>query len=89
MNNIVKEIVVEVDGKKIVLKVEDAKNLRNALNELFGKDVITKVINLPAPYSEWPWQWTPTALYGDSTKIASSDFDVEYRSYNSSCEIKI
>jgi|APSaa5957512622_1039677.scaffolds.fasta_scaffold36307_4 hypothetical protein len=55
----IKEIVIDIDGKDVKLSKEKALKLRNDLNELFGKDNYYPVYPT-YPYDPWrtvPNQW--------------------------------
>ena len=50
----IKKMVIQLGDRDIELKMEEAKKLQAALNELFGKEVIREV-----HHDRWPyWQWT-------------------------------
>jgi len=58
MDNIIKELKLQLGEKKeVVLTVDEAKKLKEALDELFGKEVV-KEVSIPYPYPVWQW-WYP------------------------------
>ena len=59
----IKKVVLEVEGKEIVLTVNGAKKLKEALNELFGREVI-KEIHLKDNYIPY---YKPFWSYGTET----------------------
>lgn len=68
----VDKIVLDINGKKLELSLEDAQGLRDALDEVLGKvDVITVKEPYPYPvtvpyiYTYPKWQYLPTVTYGD------------------------
>ncbi len=50
---LLKKIVLDVEGKEIVLTPEQAKKLHEALDELFGMK--EKKEYVPYPYNPYPW----------------------------------
>jgi len=77
MDNIIKEIKLQLGQKEVSLTVEEAKKLKEALDELFNKSVVTEV-PIPYPYPIWRW-WYPT--WGFSTA------DGVYRITNTACTV--
>jgi hypothetical protein len=76
MNKMIKKIELDLGGKKVSLTPEQAKNLKAALDELFGKQVVREVhehhhhdytypITYPRPYC---WEWQPY-------RITCTDYD--------------
>ena len=76
MNKAIKKIELDLGGKVVSLTPVQAKNLKDALDDLFGKEII-KVIEkeyirdsyplpYPAPYPIYPrrpyWEWEPHYL---------------------------
>lgn len=73
MNKAIKKIELDLGGKVVSLTPEQAKNLKEALDELFGKEVIREYFPIvkekeyvpvpyPAPYRPTPyyyWEWQP------------------------------
>ena len=85
MNKAIKKIELDLGGKTISLTPQQAKNLKDALDDLFGKEII-KVIEkeyirdsyplpypLPQPYPIYPrrpyWEWEPHYLTGTTANI--------------------
>jgi hypothetical protein len=62
MNKMIKKIELDLGGKKVALTPEQAKNLKDALDELFEKEVIKEKEYVPyyPPY-RYPffWEWQP------------------------------
>lgn len=61
MNKAIKKIELDLGGKKITLTPKQAQNLKDALNELFQKEIIREVVkyipcesSLPVPYEPYP-----------------------------------
>lgn len=57
----IKDIVVKISGKEYIFTVEEAKKLKNALIDIFGKEIVreTKIIHetvpsCPRPHITWP-----------------------------------
>ena len=49
----IKKVTIQIGSKEIELTVEEAKELRAALGELFQKEVVKEVIH---DYHPWRWQ---------------------------------
>lgn len=73
MNKAIKKIELDLGGKIISLTPKQAQNLKDALDELFGKEIV-KIIEkekeyipypqpYPQPYPVYPrrpiWEWEP------------------------------
>lgn len=87
MNKAIKKIELDLGGKVVSLTPEQAKNLKEALDELFGKEVIREYfpakeyIPVPyptpyrplVPYFERPyyWEWPH---YGDRITCEGKEF---------------
>lgn len=60
MNKAIKKIELDLGGKTVTLTPEQAKNLKDALDDLFGKEIIVKKeyihdsfpVPYPVPYRE-------------------------------------
>ena len=77
MNNIIKEVKLQLGEKEVSLTIEEAKKLKEALDELFGK----QLIDVRPYYPYWYWQptftpywvtWQGTGPYRVTTSGASS-----------------
>ena len=65
--NMIRKIELDLDGKRVSLTLEQAKKLKDVLNELFGEKIIKvkekEYIPYPQPYPiepyrPWrPWRW--------------------------------
>jgi hypothetical protein len=55
MNKMIKKIELDLGGKTVNLTPEQAKNLKEALDELFGKTIIKEIHEYHDPYY---WKWT-------------------------------
>lgn len=67
----IKKIVIDVEGKELVLTVAAAKKLKALLNELFEVKVIRedRIVTVP----ESPWRHYPYKPYWDHDKIWLGD----------------
>jgi hypothetical protein len=68
MDNVIKEIKLQLGEKEVSLTVEQAKKLKEALDEMFGKEIIKEVHRRDwwvYPYY-YPW-WTTTSYYPTKT----------------------
>jgi hypothetical protein len=75
MDNIIKELKLQLGEIEVVLTIDDAKKLKNALDELFGKEVVREVYYHDQP-PFWQW-WYPTWSISTSSG--------PYRITNSAC----
>lgn len=67
MANVIEELKLNLGSKKVSLTVDEAKKLKKALNDLFGKEVVRKVVKDPYwPYPYWYW-YTGYCDYGDKS----------------------
>lgn len=66
MDNIIKELKFQLGEKEVVLSMDEARKLKNALDELFGMEVVKEA---PSPYFVYPWwQWMyPTITWTAKT----------------------
>jgi len=64
MPNIIKKIELDLDGQSISLTPEQARKLKEALNELFGK-----IIRESEPWPVTPWPIDPYPWYPSSPWI--------------------
>jgi hypothetical protein len=62
MDNLIKELKLQLGKKEVALTMEQAKKLKEALDELFGKEVIKEVHHHDHDYRYWwqPWYLTGT-----------------------------
>ena len=81
MNKAIKKIELDLGGKTVSLTPAQAKNLKEALDDLFGKEIIKVIkkeiqreyIPYPEPYPVRPlrpyyWEWRPEPYrFGTST----------------------
>jgi hypothetical protein len=68
MKNPIKKIELDLDGKKVSLTPEQAKSLKSALNELFGKDGWKEYIPYPVyPARPYYWEWRYPDCYFSTT----------------------
>lgn len=53
----VSEVVVEIGNKKVSLTPDQARELRDALNQLLGesKEIVKEYV--PYPYQPYPYRW--------------------------------
>lgn len=76
MSNI-KKIVIEVGGVELSLSPEDAKTLKQALDELFPTKSHVQYIPSPYPVYPRPWRWYEygggvLSLYSQTTTDGST-----------------
>ena len=76
----IKKVVIEIDGKDVELTMEQARELKTALDELFGEKV--REVRIPEPYPVYPrrpyvWPWRePVWVCASGTKATLSDSSV-------------
>lgn len=56
---VIKNVVVKIGDREIILTIEEAKKLKDALEGIFGKEVIkeTKIIHERGDWYERPYVW--------------------------------
>ncbi len=59
MKNMIKRLVLDIDGKEISLTMEQAKKLQSALNEVFETKIVREKEYIPTPYVPKPVPWYP------------------------------
>ena len=75
----IKKMIIELNGKDVELTMEQARELKAALDELFGEKV--REVRIPEPYPVyrrpyiWPWR-EPYWLCASGTKATLSDSSV-------------
>jgi hypothetical protein len=82
----IKKVVLKVSDKEISLSVDEAKKLKELLNELFGKEIVKEYIPISQPYPVYPpWRWN----YPEVTWHGTNQYDnkqlVQYQ--QSDCSI--
>ena len=78
MDNIIKELKLQLGEKEVVLTIDEAKKLKEALDELFGKEVVKEVYyHDQRPF--WQW-WYPMC--------SLSTANGPYRITNSACTVQ-
>ena len=70
MDNIIKKIVLDLGKKQVELTPEQARKLKDALDEMFGKEVIKEVCHHNY------WRWYPPLWY------SCGDYTTTNQSYN-------
>jgi hypothetical protein len=65
---VIKNVVVKIGEREIVLTIEEAKKLKDALEGIFGKEIIkeTKIIHERDWYEQpyvWPWPKYPKVTW--------------------------
>ena len=84
MNDVIKKIELDLGGKKVVLTLKQAQNLKDALDELFGAGVVY------IPYERrWDyWQWRPN-YWMDGTTVGpfTTTNDIQYCSTTSTLSL--
>lgn len=68
----IEKVVLNVEGEKINLSVEQAKKLKGILDELFGKEIIKEVVE---KHHYHDWYYRPhQILYGTSSVPDNNKF---------------
>lgn len=62
MNNVIKKIVLNLGEKEVSLTPGEAKKLKAALDEMFGKEVV-EVVRQIHHHDHYPWRWYPLQPY--------------------------
>jgi len=56
----IEKMVLNIEGEKVSLTMEQAKKLKDILNELFGKEIVKEIIH-DHHYHDWwyrPYTWS-------------------------------
>ncbi len=61
---VIESITVKIGDKSIVFKIDEAKKLKAAFDELFGKEVIKEIIR-DNYYPHWRWLYSAPFYYSD------------------------
>ena len=73
MNNEIKKIVLDLNGKEVELTLEQAKSLHKLLDQMFGEKVIsTYPIFVERPIYTPHWRWQDPTWCDVSTNINMS-----------------
>ena len=87
--NIIKKIELDIDGKVVRLTPEQAKKLKSALDELFGKKVEKEYVPYPQPYPVIPWRRIWAWDYRPTYYTTTSGTLCNYSSDNSTLKITV
>jgi hypothetical protein len=74
----IKKMIIQLGDRDIELKMEEAKKLQAALNELFGKEVVKEIHHDRYRYPYWQWVYTApnytvtTPTWGTNTVSGNS-----------------
>ena len=79
MENVIKKIVLDLGKKEITLTPEQAKKLKNALDEMFGNKVVEHHY-----HDHWDW-WPIPPIYVSSPSLPSYPYYTTYCTSNG-CE---
>lgn len=63
--NIIKSVKLDLGGKTVDLTIEQAKNLKVALDELLGEKVVTKEVVKHEYIPTYPWYWREPRPFWD------------------------
>lgn len=79
----VDRIVLDINGKKLELSLEDAQGLRDVLDEVLGKETIVEIREKYYPYVTVPYiytypKWTGTITCGDTFGNTNGTYTVSY-----------
>ena len=87
MDNIIKELKLQLDEKEVVLTMEEAKKLKEALDELFGEKVVKEVYyydQRPHWQTWWGWGWS-----GGPYRITNTACTAQFDSSTSAMTLKV
>lgn len=85
----VKGLTIQVGAREIELTVAEAKKLKDALNDLFGKEIVREVVVEKRVYPNWYWSgpiWggnSPTTVnfeWGKAYCSATGNLSAEVKS---------
>ena len=90
----IEKMVLNIDGEKVSLSMEQAKKLKGILDDLFGKEIIREVIK-EHHYHDWyykPYKWNyPDITYYGNTGIANTNLQKAsmLADFTDSIEVKV
>ncbi len=68
----IEKMVLNIEGEKISLTVDQAKRLKALLEELFGKEIIKEVVEKHHYHSDWYYR--PLQIYSASAVPDNNKF---------------
>jgi len=75
---VIKKIVLDLDGVEVALTTKQAKKLKEALDELFGKEIVKEI-----QHYQYPVYWQHNSKPYDNENIvwcSNSGIDMQYMS---------
>lgn len=75
MSNIIKRIELDLNGTTIKLTLKQAKELKRALDEVFGETVIREYPYKTSPYNPYKWEFDSPYYFSSSDILYKCDFD--------------
>lgn len=78
------KLILNIEGEKISLTIEQAKKLKQTLEELFQKEIIKEIIH--EHHYDW---WYRRNWYWDGTQDYNFNPPVTYCSSNNSIEMSV
>jgi len=85
MDNIIKKIVLDLGKNQVELTPEQCRKLKDALDEMFGKEIVKEI-------HHWDnWQWYPTWPYQTTSSrvVWSSDSGCQVSYADSTMTMKV
>lgn len=90
MDNIIKELKLQLGEKEVVLTIADAKKLKNALDELFGKEVVKEVYyHDQRPYWQWRYPMCSLSTANGPYRITNSACTAQFNSNANTMTLKV
>ena len=89
MENVIKKIVLDLGKKEITLTPEQAKKLKEALDEMFGKEVVREIHHDHYTYPWGYWLWDSTKVTYGNPEIHGTTFQTSYDSNSSAMTLKV
>ena len=71
MDKAIKKIVLDLGGKEVTLTPEQAKNLKTALDDLFGKEIVKEIHH--HDYQPYHWYWDHVPYYQQPQRFIPTD----------------
>ena len=66
------KVTLKLGKREIEMSIEEARNLKAALENLFGKDVVREIVRDGCHHWHWGWNQPFYPIYGGGSNIGGS-----------------
>ena len=91
MTTEVKKITLQIGKREIELSVDEARNLKAALEGLFGRDVVREVVRDGCHHWHWwqtPYSYTSMVTY-DTTGVSNLPFNTSFNAESGDLSLSV